>query len=30
MAPAVSCGWHRQELPEGVAPGRYFLWRKTP
>lgn len=30
MAPAAGFGWHRQELPDGVAAGRYFLWRKMP
>lgn len=29
MAPDAAFGWQPQVLPEGVAPGRYFLWRKA-
>lgn len=28
LAPAVDLGWSAQQAPEGVQPGRYFLYRK--
>lgn len=28
MAPDATLGWVPQPLPDGIAPGRYFLWRK--
>lgn len=29
MTPDPHLGWQAQAPPEGVAPGRYFLWRKS-
>lgn len=29
MAPDARFGWQAQALPDGITPGRYFLWRKS-